>query len=141
MKITGTEIYKLTIKMEPFVIATEVSYYTQNIFIRIHTDEGITGMGECSAFPMLVGETQNTCFEVAKDFARITKGMDPLDIEGVLKTLHQYIAFNSTIKSAWDLAMHDLAAKKAGLPLYKFLGGEKKTIQTDLTIGIDTPDM
>jgi L-alanine-DL-glutamate epimerase-like enolase superfamily enzyme len=89
MKITGTEIYKLTIKMEPFVIATEVSYYTQNIFIRIHTDEGITGMGECSAFPMLVGETQNTCFEVAKDFARITKGMDPLDIEGVLKTLHQ----------------------------------------------------
>jgi L-alanine-DL-glutamate epimerase-like enolase superfamily enzyme len=51
MKITHTEIYKLTIKMEPFVIATEVSYYTQNIFIRIHTDQGITGMGECSAFP------------------------------------------------------------------------------------------
>ncbi|MGB4771546.1 MAG: dipeptide epimerase [Chitinophagaceae bacterium] len=141
MKITHTEIYKLTIKMEPFVIATEVSYYTQNIFIRIHTDEGITGMGECSAFPMLVGETQNTCFEVAKDFARITKGMDPLDIEGVIKTLHQYIAFNSTIKSAWDLALHDLAAKKAGLPLYKFLGGKKKTIQTDLTIGIDTPEV
>lgn len=51
MKISKTEIYKLTIKMEPFVIATEVSYYTQNIFIRIHTDEGITGMGECSASP------------------------------------------------------------------------------------------
>lgn len=139
MKITKTEIFKLTIKMEPFVIATEVSYYTQNVFIRIHTDKGITGMGECSAFPMLVGETQNTCFEVAQDFARITKGKDALDIEGRMQELHEYIAFNSTIKSAWDLALHDLAAKHAGLPLYKFLGGEKKVIQTDLTIGIDTP--
>lgn len=126
--------------MEPFVIATEVSYYTQNVFIRIHTDEGITGMGECSAFPMLVGETQNTCYEVAKDFARITKGKDPLDIQGIMKELDQYIAFNSTIKSAWDLALHDLAAKHAGLPLYKFLGGTKKIIQTDLTIGIDDPE-
>ena len=53
MKITQTEIYKLTIPMEPFVIATEVSYFTQNIFIRLHTDEGITGMGECSAFPII----------------------------------------------------------------------------------------
>jgi L-Ala-D/L-Glu epimerase len=139
MKITKTEIFKLTIKMEPFVIATEVSYYTQNIFIRIHTDDGITGMGECSAFPMLVGETQNTCYEVAMDFARMTKGKDPLDIEGRMQELHQYIAFNSTIKSAWDLALHDLSAKHAKLPLYKFLGGEKKVIQTDLTIGIDTP--
>jgi L-alanine-DL-glutamate epimerase-like enolase superfamily enzyme len=140
MKITQTEIYKLTIPMEPFVIATEVSYFTQNIFIRLHTDEGITGMGECSAFPMLVGETQNTCFEVAKDFARITNGKDPLDIEARMQELHQYIAFNSTIKSAWDMALHDLAAKHAGLPLYAYLNGRIKTIQTDLTIGIDTPE-
>ena len=139
MKITHTEIYKLTIKMEPFVIATEVSYFTQNVFIRIHTDKGLTGMGECSAFPMLVGETQNTCFEVAKDFARITLHKNPLEIEERMKELHQYIAFNSTIKSAWDMALHDLAAKDAGLPLYAFLGGSKKDIYTDLTIGIDSP--
>lgn len=139
MKITQTEIYKLTIPMEPFVIATEVSYYTQNIFIRIHTDEGITGMGECSAFPMLVGETQNTCFEVAKDFARICIHKDPLDLEARMHDLHQYIAFNSTIKSAWDMALHDIAAKKAGVPLYAYLNGHIKPIQTDLTIGIDTP--
>ena len=125
--------------MEPFVIATEVSYFTQNVFIRIHTDKGLTGMGECSAFPMLVGETQNTCFEVAKDFARITMHKNPLEIEERMKELHQYIAFNSTIKSAWDMALHDLAAKDAGLPLYAFLGGSKKDIYTDLTIGIDSP--
>jgi L-alanine-DL-glutamate epimerase-like enolase superfamily enzyme len=109
MKITHTEIYKLTIPMEPFVIATEVCSATQNIFIRIHTDEGIVGMGECSAFPMLVGETQNTCFEIAKHFGRITKGLDPLNTIGILSLLDQYIAFNSTIKSAWDIALHAVA--------------------------------
>jgi L-Ala-D/L-Glu epimerase len=139
MKITQTEIFKLTIPMEPFVIATETSYYTQNIFIRVHTDAGVTGMGECSAFPMLVGETQNTCYEVAKDLSRIAKGKDPVDIAARMDDFHQYIAFNSTIKSAFDIAFHDLAAKAAGVPLYVYLGGKKKQIQTDLTIGIDEP--
>ena len=140
MKITETEIYKLTIPMEPFVIATEISYYAQNVFLRVHTDGGITGMGECSAFPMLVGETQNTCFEVAKDLARIIRGKDPLDIEARLKELDAYIAFNTTIKSAFDIALHDIASKASQQPLYQFLGGKKKKIQSDLTIGINTPE-
>lgn len=139
MTITHTEIFRLTIPMEPFVIATETSYHAQNLFIRIHTDAGITGMGECSAFPMLVGETQDTCFAIAQDFARIMKGKDPLSIGTRLQELHDYIAFNSTVKSAFDIALHDLNAKAEGLPLYKYLGGNRKTIQSDLTIGIGEP--
>lgn len=139
MNITHTEIFRLTIPMEPFVIATETSYHAQNLFIRIHTDAGITGMGECSAFPMLVGETQDTCFAIAKDFARILKGKDPLSIGTRLQELNDYIAFNSTVKSAFDIALHDLSAKAEGLPLYKYLGGHRKTIQSDLTIGIGEP--
>ena len=140
MIITQTEIFKLTIPMEPFVIATETCYYTQNVFIRIHTDSGLVGMGECSAFPLLVGETQNTCYEVAQDFAKLLKGKDPLDIPARMKDLNTYIAHNTTIKSAFDIAFHDLKAKAAGVPLYKILGGRIQTIQTDLTIGIDTPE-
>jgi L-alanine-DL-glutamate epimerase-like enolase superfamily enzyme len=39
------------------------------------------------------------------------------------------------------MALHDIAAKAMGMPLYKFLGGQKKKIQTDLTIGINTPEI
>lgn len=138
--ITHTEIFKLPIPMEPFVIATEVSTVAQNTFIRIHTSEGITGMGECSAFPMLTGETLATCFEVGKDLAGIVKGKDPLDIPARMAEMDAYIARNSTIKSAFDMALHDIAAKRAGLPLFRFLGGSRKTIVTDLTIGIDEPE-
>ena len=140
LKITSTEIFKLALPMEPFVIATEVSTVAQNTFIRIHTDGGITGMGECSAFPMLVGETQATCFEVAKDLAKLIQGKDPLDIGARMEEMNSFLPFNTTIKSAFDMALYDISAKAAGLPLYKFLGGEKKKIVTDLTIGIDEPE-
>lgn len=126
--------------MEPFIIATEVSTVAQNTFIRIHADNGLIGMGECSAFPMLVGETQGTCYEVAREFARLLKGKDPLDIVARMAELHAFLAFNTTIKSAFDMALHDLAAKERGVPLYRFLGGTRKDIETDLTLGIDTPE-
>ncbi|MDP4132009.1 MAG: dipeptide epimerase, partial [Bacteroidota bacterium] len=71
MKILQTRIYKLSIPMHPFQIATGTMYHAQNLFIRVETDEGLTGVGECSAFPMIVGETQATCFEMAKDFAKL----------------------------------------------------------------------
>lgn len=126
--------------MEPFVIATEVSTVAQNTFIRIHSNDGLVGMGECSAFPMLVGETQETCFAIGQKLAKIIRHKDPLNICERMEEMNAHIAFNSTIKSAFDMALHDLAAKANALPLYQFLGGKKRTIETDFTIGIDSPE-
>lgn len=139
MKITHTEIYRFSILMEPFVIATGTMHFAQNVFIRVFTDSGIYGVGECSAFPMIVGETQDTCLAIAKDFAKIWKGKNPLDIPERMLDLSGYAAHNSTIKSAFDMALFDIAAKKAGLPLYRFLDGHPRTIETDMTIGIGSP--
>lgn len=140
MTILHTDIYKFSIPMFPFTIATGTMHYAQNILLRVHTDAGYYGVGECSAFPMIVGETQSTCFEMAKDFAALWKGKDALATEARMQDLHDFTAFNATIKSAFDMALHDLAAKAAGQPLFKFLGGKKKDIETDLTIGIDSPE-
>jgi L-alanine-DL-glutamate epimerase-like enolase superfamily enzyme len=140
MRIIQTRIYKLSIPIHPFRIATGTMYHAQNLFIRVETDEELSGVGECSAFPMIVGETQATCFEMAKEFARLWKNKDAADIEGRLKELDDFTAFNTTIKSAFDMALYDLAAKKQGLPLYKFLKGSKKLLETDLTIGIGEPE-
>ncbi len=139
MKITKTEIYLFKLPMHPFTIATGTMHYAQNVLIRIHTDEGIIGLGECSAFPMIVGETQTSCYHHAQDFAAYWKGKNPLEISTRLAELDQIIAGNNTAKSAFDIALYDLAAKAANLPLYAFLGGQQKAIESDLTIGIDTP--
>ncbi len=140
MTITKTEIYKYSIPMVPFTIATGTMHYAQNIFIRIYTDEDLTGVGECSAFPMITGETQATCFAMAKDFALLWKDKDALAIEVRMDELHAFAVHNNTAKSAFDMALHDINAQHAALPLYKFLGGtNKKQLLTDVTVGINKP--
>ncbi|RYG31834.1 MAG: dipeptide epimerase, partial [Chitinophagaceae bacterium] len=140
MKITNIDIYKFSIPMHPFTIATGTMHFAQNLFIRVHTDAGIHGVGECSAFPMIAGETQATCFEMGRDFANIWKGKEALDIETRMSELDLATAFNATAKSAFDMALYDLAAKNAGKPLYAFLGGTKsKKLETDITVGIGAP--
>ncbi|HUH33091.1 MAG TPA: hypothetical protein VLZ28_04005 [Daejeonella sp.] len=105
MKITHTDIYRFSIPMEPFAIATGTMNFAQNVFIRVHTDAGIYGVGECSAFPMIVGETQDTCLIMAREFAALWKGKDPLQLEERLNDLHSFTAGNTTIKSAFDIAL------------------------------------
>jgi L-Ala-D/L-Glu epimerase len=140
MKITQVTIYKYTIPMIPFAIATGIMDCTQNIYIEVETDAKIIGVGECSAFPMIAGETQATCFELAKAFAKLWIGKNALEIADRLAELDFFIAGNYTAKSAFDLALHDLAAQFAHLPLYKYLGGNKKNIESDLTIGLDSSE-
>lgn len=139
MKITHVDIYRFSIAMQPFTIATGTMHHAQNVFIRVHTDTGIYGVGECSAFPMIVGETQDTCLVMAKEFAKIWKGADALDIPARMQQLHDFTARNTTIKSAFDMALYDIAAKNAGLPLYQFLGGARRVVETDITIGLGAP--
>lgn len=136
MQITHTEIYRFSIPMVPFAIATGTMHFAQNVFIRIYTDIDIYGVGECSAFPMIAGETQETCLIMARDFARLWKNKNPLEIETRMQELHDCIAGNNTIKSAFDLALYDIAAKVQHKPLYQFLGGTKRPVETDITIGI-----
>lgn len=140
MKITQIEIYRFSIPMEPFVIATGTMDYAQNTLIKITTNNNIIGYGECSAFPMIVGETQDTCLAMAKYFAPMWIGKNPLEIPERMEELHAMAAGNGTIKSAFDMALFDIAAKNAELPLYKFLGGTQKSVTTDMTIGIGKAD-
>ncbi|WDF54052.1 mandelate racemase/muconate lactonizing enzyme family protein [Mucilaginibacter sp. KACC 22063] len=141
LKITHIDIYRFSIEMEPFTIATGTMNYAQNTFIRVHTDAGFYGVGECSAFPMIVGETQDTCLIMAREFAKLWTGKDALDIPARLQQLHDFTAGNTTIKSGFDMALYDIASKHAGLPLYQYLGGSKRETESDITIGISTPEI
>src|SRR5690606_34338328 len=94
MTISHIDIYRFSIPMVPFAIATGTMLHAQNVFIRVHTDENLYGVGECSAFPMIVGETQDTCLVLAREFARLWKGKDALAIDERLAELDAFIARN-----------------------------------------------
>jgi L-alanine-DL-glutamate epimerase-like enolase superfamily enzyme len=139
--IQSVEIYKLFIPLkEPFVISLGPIHNVQNVVVIIRTMDGCAGYGECSPYMTINGESVDTCFIVGQYFARLLKGRPALDIAGCIETMDKTIYANSSIKSAFDIALHDIAAQHSGVPLYKFLGGEKnKILETDMTVSIGDP--
>jgi L-Ala-D/L-Glu epimerase len=139
--ITSVEIYKLLIPLkEPFVISLGPINDVQNVVVIIRTADGSAGVGECSPYMTINGESIDTCFIVGQYFAKILKGRSAFDIEGAVNALDKCIYANSSIKSAFDIALYDIAAQHAGQPIYEYLGGAKnKKLETDMTVSIGTP--
>lgn len=140
--ITKIELIKLNIPYrEPFVISLGVIPEATNVVVRIHTSTGLIGTGECAPFVYIVGETQETVFELAKQVAKLLLGKDPGAIGERLHEIDRAVHGNPTMKSAFDMALYDLLSLKAGMPLYQMLGGSKKReIRTDMTISIGSPE-
>ena len=139
--ITRIEVFKLNVGLlAPFRIALGVIDCCQNILVRIHSGERIYGLGEGAPVSFITGETQATAFQAAKDLAHLLLGKNPLEVEARLWEFDDYLAHNTSTKCAFDVALHDLLAKRARLPLYALLGGTSREIHTDNSVGIDDPD-
>jgi len=141
MTIKQTELYKLSIPLiEPFVTSLGRNDYAENVLVKITTEEGLTGFGECSPYMPITGESQETCFIVGQYFAKILKGRNALAIEECIVAMDKLIYGNTSIKSAFDMALYDISSQYAKLPLYAFLGGKNdKRIITDYTVSIADP--
>jgi len=137
LPVRSIGIYKLIIPLkEPFIISLGAQYNAESIIIEINTDDH-AGYGECSPYMNINGESLDTCFIVGQYFAKILKQKDALDIKGCIRAMDKVIYGNHSIKSAFDMALYDIAAQHAEVPLYKFLGGENdKTLVTDYTVSI-----
>ena len=93
-------------------------------FVKISTNEGITGLGEGSISDNKVG----TIAQCIKDFEGHLIGRNPTDIEHLWQGLFRWNRWHvgvlfTTALSAIDIALWDILGKIAGLPIYKLLGG------------------
>ncbi len=93
-------------------------------FVEVHTDEGVTGLGECTDYrstPMLVAG-----IEAVKP---LVVGEDPANIEEIWQRIfHGFSTLNgrgyvSHIISGIDIALWDIRGKVLGVPIYQLLGG------------------
>ncbi len=139
--IEKIELFKLDIPLkQPFNISLGPIYCSKNIVVKIYTNSEIIGVGECSPYDYIVGETQESEIATGKLIVKLLIGKNPLEIQNRLAEIDAAIAFNNTIKSAFDMALYDIASKFCKLPLFAFLGGSRhKKLITDMTVGMDTP--
>lgn len=142
MRITKIELFNAELPLKhPFRIAIGVTSVAKSIFVRLHTDTGLIGTGEANILTPIVGETAETVWAVATDIGRQLLSTDPLDIESRGKQMRAFMPAHTTTRSAFDMALYDILAQASGVPLYVLLGGGKRTIFTDNTVGLETPDI
>ncbi len=142
MKIEKIEIYQSPVKLvEPFITSLGPDTHAENVVVAIYTNDGIVGWGECNPYMPISGESMETAYIVGQYLAKILIDKNPLLIEEHHASFDKLIYANNSIKSAFDIALYDVSAQQAQLPLYAFLGGKKgKTLLTDYTVSIDNAD-
>jgi len=105
---------------------------TQDAFlVRVHTDEGIVGIGEADTSPYLARTMieMPSSHAVARGLGELLTGENPLEIERLWKLMfdgtYHYGRFGAAlhVMSSIDIALWDLAGKAAGRPVCELLGG------------------
>ncbi len=125
---------------EPLKVAFASITDMDSCIVKVLTNEGITGFGEAAPLPFVTGDNLDTILTVGKDLKEALIGMDPRSIGAVHRVMDKLYTGNGAVKAGIDIACYDIAAKSAGVPLYKYLGGDDPHVHSDVTIGIDTPE-
>ncbi|MBY5450532.1 MULTISPECIES: mandelate racemase/muconate lactonizing enzyme family protein [Rhizobium] len=94
------------------------------LFLKIDTDEGITGIGECSGWPRVV--------EAAiRDLAPLLIGEDPAHTERLWQKMHIAMMGHGMLGTVGggamtgiDMALWDIKGKALGVPVWMLLGGK-----------------
>jgi len=99
-----------------------VDEYPNLLWLHVHTDEGLTGLGETFMMPQTVEAY------VHEVLAPKLLGRDPLAIDRIARDVVGYLGFRSTGaevrgNSALDIALWDLFGKATGQPIAQLLGG------------------
>lgn len=127
MKITRIETIPIRVPLRPELAIRGrrgVHDVSPFLLVKVHTSEGITGLGESSCTPRWSGEDQVTAAHFTTDvIAPELAGDDPLQIADISRNMDVLLAGNPFTKAAIEMALWDIAGKAAGQPLYRLLGG------------------
>jgi L-alanine-DL-glutamate epimerase-like enolase superfamily enzyme len=97
---------------------------TDSTIVVLETDEGITGVGEMAPLGAFYAPAFASAVRAGvAELAPLLIGADPRHPRRVRRALDLAMLAQPAVKSAIDMALHDLAAQAAGVPLCAYLGG------------------
>ena len=128
MKITSIKSHVLRYELDK-ELGYSQQYYKHRTahLVEVETDEGITGWGECFG-PGNIALANK--YIVEKVIQPLIKGDDPLNKEHIWHKVYNLLRDSGQkgmpiqALSGIDIALWDILAKKANLPLYQLLGGK-----------------
>jgi L-alanine-DL-glutamate epimerase-like enolase superfamily enzyme len=132
------ELLELQTK-HPFIIARGGQSDYRTVWVKLTDAEGNEGWGE-AAPSKFYGETVGSAMEALKLYGSALPD-DPLDLEAAERRWETMLRGNAAARAALSAALHDLAGKRLGLPVYRMWGLDPcKAPKSTFTIGLDTPE-
>lgn len=123
MKITDIRTIALSCRCDPpYASAAGVQGQRGALLVEIETDNGIVGIGEAGIGGGVTADV------IGKVLAPLVRGEDPLLIEHLWQKMfartRQYGRRGLVMQaiSGIDIALWDIAGKKAGLPIHRLIG-------------------
>jgi len=128
MKIKTVESFIGRLKLGiPLKMAGSLIETSDNLFIRIESDDGFVGWGEAASAPNMTGETPASMLGTARHLIPKIVGQDFLDVESFLNQLDKGIIGNNAAKSAIEMAFMDALARQKKVPLHELLGKKQRS--------------
>ena len=98
----------------------------ETAIVRLETDTGHSGWGEVCPIPHYLPAYARGVAPALEEMAPVLLGADPVGPEALMDRLDAFLQGHDYAKSAVDIALWDLTAQAAGLPLYALLGGMRQ---------------
>jgi len=126
---------------DSFTISRATSESVDNILVRIEDTAATTGIGG-AAPSAYYGETADGAAAVLPDLLDAVETVgDPHNQQEIERRLAAIAPDQAAARAAVSIAVHDLAARQRGEPLYRRWGFDpEQAPKTSYTVGIDTPE-
>ena len=124
MKVTGVDIHVVSVPFtRPETWRFGRMWGLTNALVEVHTDEGITGIGEVPGSPLIGlvrGALEATIpWIVGEDPMRVNEFLTRASDRG----FHHYPYLGNGAVAAIEMALWDIAGRALGCPVHQFFGG------------------
>ena len=127
--------YVLSDLKAPFKTALREISVIESIYVFVHTDDGLVGVGEAVPTPVITGDTFEGIVAAIKWMSK--KLMGQTLSPSLLQVIQQSLVGNSSAKAALDMAIYDLLAKEKEVPLYLYLNSAYSSLETSHTVSLN----
>lgn len=109
--------------VEPIKMARTTVETAENLLVRVEDVDGFVGWGEASSAPTMTGETPESMVAAVNFMRPALEGLEIEDVSAFGQAIDGLMYGNAAAKSALDMAVYDLAGKRARKPVAELLGG------------------
>ncbi len=139
MKIDRVDLHVVRMPLvRTFVTSTSTRNHLDHILVVVHAGD-LAGWGECAVppNPYYCEETTETCWHILSKF--LVPAVLECEWERIEELVSAYVKVrrNNFAKAGLEMACWDLLARSRSLPLHRLLGGERRQIESGVSLGIE----